>query len=124
MSLRIDRDKGYRGTRDCDMILRFIPLGLDLDKHGHAFGTQSAGAGIEADDIAKVDRSLEINPIERCGDPSVDSVAAGLDESGLVDKAEDHAAEDRAVLVGIAGHGDDLESQAPVLIFCVCFVLI
>ena len=62
--------------------------------------------------VAQVDRLLELNTIHGDGDPAMDAVTAGFDETGLVDVAEDDAAEDGAVLVGVFGKRDDAEREA------------
>jgi hypothetical protein len=91
-----------------------VAFGADFDLDGDGLGAQASGLGEEVDDVAESDGCAEVDAVDGGGDPAVVAVAAGLDESGLVDVAEDDAAEDGAVLVGIAGHGDHAEGEAGV----------
>ena len=83
-----------------------------FDADGDAALSHADGRGEEVDDVADLDGGLELDAVDRRGDPAVDPVAAGLHEPSLVDVAEDDATEDGAVLVGVFGHGDDPQGQA------------
>ncbi len=87
-----------------------VPVSL-TDGDGDGLGAFADGGGVEIDDVAQVDGGFEVDAIERGGDPAVGSVLASLDEAGLVDVGEDDAAEDGAVVVGVAREGGDAEGE-------------
>src|SRR5262249_9692679 len=82
---------------------------LDLDSD--AGRTSPGGGGIEHDHVTHIHGVLELDPVERHGNPFMRAVAPSLDETRLADVAQDNAAEDGAVLVGVFGHGHHTESR-------------
>lgn len=112
-----DSDHRDSGAGDSDGGAGEIALDFNIDENGDTGRAETFGACIEVDDVAKLDGGDEIDAIHGGGDPAVDAMAAGLDEAGLIDIAEDDAAEDRAVLIGVAGHGDDAEGEAAVVMW-------
>ena len=86
-------------------------LGFHVNPDGDTGGALAGGGGVEVHGVSEMDRGFEIDAFDRGRDPAVYAVATGLDESGLVDVAQDHTAEDRAVLIRVAGHHDDPEGE-------------
>lgn len=107
----IDGDHGHGGRGDVDDLAGAVAFGLDIDADGDALGALARCAGVEVDDVADLDGGVEVDALDGGGDPSVGPVASGLDESGLVDRAEDDAAEDGAVVVRVHRAGHDAERK-------------
>ena len=112
-SFSIDRDQRDGGLRDRDCLAVAETLGLDFDLDGDRCGAQAGGCGVKGHDIAKVNRRVKIDPIERGSDPPVATVDPGLDEARLVDVAEDGSAKDGAVDIGVSWHGNHPQGESP-----------
>jgi hypothetical protein len=107
----VDRDEDDLGAGHGDAVAGGEAFGFDFDGDGDGFGAFADGGGVEIDDVAQVDGGFEVDAVERGGDPAVGSVFASLDKAGLVDVGEDDAAEDGAVVVGVARESGDAEGE-------------
>lgn len=110
----VDRDHRDFSMRDRNGFAGAEAFGFNFDTDRDALGALTDCCCEEVHDVTHVDGGFELNAVERGGDPAVCPVAAGFDEARLVDVAEDDAAEDRAVVVGVAGKGGDAECERTV----------
>src|SRR5438105_1941204 len=92
-----------------------VALGLDDDADGDGGGADARGLGVEADEVADVDRLVERDLAHGDGDEALDACApVGLDRAGDVNVAEDDAAEDGALRVGVARQQRDAYGRVAV----------
>lgn len=105
---------------DADGLAGVVADRVDLDGDADAPGADAGCAGVELDDVAQVDRGDEIDPFHGGRDPGAVGVPEGLDHRGLVEVAQNHAAEDGAVGIRVPRHGHDAEGEGPVRLLVGC----
>ena len=86
-------------------------LCIDNHLHRHRTATKFDGARLKLDDLTDKHRCLEIYAIDRCGHPAMNPVAARFDLSSLIDMGQNDAAEDRALVIGVARHHEHAQRK-------------
>lgn len=102
----IYRDIDHVGFGYADDLLRiFKARGFDADLDRDGGIADLAYLGIKADQIADKDRFVKNHFADRGGDKAaMVGLPDGFDRARLIDIAEDHAAEDRALRIGHVRH--------------------
>src|SRR5512145_2898287 len=85
---------------------RTEPLGLDLHPHRDGRPADPNSGGVEADDVPREDRLVELDGVHRLGHVPPRGMTPRLGGGGEVDVRQDDSAEDGAEGVGVPGEKD------------------
>lgn len=98
-----------------DMIAGRVALRVDAHVDGDGGASASRGPSREREHVAEAHRLMELDRLDRDGDPAMAAMAPRLDVARLIDEGEDHAAEDAPLVVRVLGRGEASEGKPPSL---------
>ncbi len=100
--LLVQRDEGEQPLGDLDLAIAAIAIGDDFDPDRHAGPPDPLDVGVDADQVAQLDRRDEFHPLDRHGRDGTLRPSRRDDAGGNIHLAQHPAAEDVAVGVDVA----------------------